>query len=421
MAGVEVSNNRVAVARAWSALFVGALCACAADAGTPTGRESGNRAAGSGAIGAGAAGGAMPGSQPPLVSQPSDQPGLAGSTGLIIDSGPPADAKAGCAATSVTAPPPANPRVDIVWVIDASGSMLDEQKKVGANMAAFAEKISKANLDVRIVMMTTSAAIPVICPIVPPDPLTGTALAGDPRYKFIESGVDSHNALDVATRNFPMYSSFLRPDATTHFVIVSDDESTYKGLGAPAARADAFYADMKQLLGHDFIQHTISSDGPTPCNDPNCMPDETTGLCVFVMLGCGAAAPGATYYALARNTKGLTASLCESDFSPIFDRLSAAVIASAPLPCSYTIPPPPAGETLDPMKVNVGWKAPNAPDEQIFPKASDQAACGDQLGWYYDNAQQPKQVLLCPSSCKKVADGGGTLGIAFGCETIVVI
>src|SRR5262245_4414045 len=141
MAGVEVSNNRVAVARAWFALFAGALCACAADAGTPTGRESGNRAAGSGAIGAGAAGGAMPGSQPPLVSQPSDQPGLAGSTGLVIDSGPPADAKAGCAATSVTAPPPANPRVDIVWVIDASGSMLDEQKKVGANMAQFAEKI----------------------------------------------------------------------------------------------------------------------------------------------------------------------------------------------------------------------------------------------------------------------------------------
>lgn len=380
----------------------------------------GNRAAGSGAIGAGAAGTTTSGFQPPVVSQPSDQPGLAGSTGLIIDSGPPADAKAGCAATSVTAPPPSNPRVDIIWVIDASGSMLDEQKKVGANMAQFAEKISKANLDVRIVMMTTSAAIPVICPIVSPDPLAGTALAGDPRYKFIESRVDSNNALDVATATFPMYSSFLRPDATTHFVIVSDDESRYKGLPSADERANTFYADMKQLLGRDFTQHTISSDGPAPCTDLNCMPDESTGICVFVMLGCGAAAPGTTYYTLARNTKGLTASLCESDWSPIFDRLSAAVIASAPLPCNYQIPPPPAGETLDPTKVNVGWKAPSASDEQLFRKANDQAACADQLGWHYDDDKQPKQVMLCPASCKQVA-GGGTLSIAFGCETIVVL
>jgi hypothetical protein len=414
-----MSNSRPAIARAWSALLAAALCACSADAGSPTDRQSGNRAAGSGAIGAGTAGSSTT-FQPPIVSQPNNQPGLAGNSGLIVDSGPPADAKAGCAATSVTAPPPANPRVDIIWVIDASGSMLDEQKKVGANMAQFAEKISKANLDVRIVMMTTSAAIPVICPIVPSDPLTGTALAGDPRYKFIESRVDSNNALDVATATFPMYSSFLRPDAATHFVIVTDDESRYKGLASADERANAFYADMKQLLGRDFTQHTIASEGPTPCRDPMCMPDETTGICVFVMLGCGAAAPGDTYYALARNTKGLTASLCESDFSPIFDRLSAAVIASAPLPCNYQIPPPPAGETLDPTKVNVGWKAPNANDEQLFRKAADQAACADELGWYYDDDKQPKQVMLCPSSCKQVA-GGGTLGIAFGCETIVVL
>lgn len=340
-------------------------------------------------------------------------------TGLIVDSGPPADAKAGCIGTSISAPPASIPKVDIVWVVDASGSMLDEQIKIGQNMTAFADKITMSNLDIRIVMMTTSAAIPVICPITPPDPLTGTALAGDPRYRFIESAVDSNNGLDIAVNNYPQYSSFLRPDAATHFVFVTDDESRYKLMGSPDERARTFYADMKALLGRDFTQHTIASDGPLPCSDPNCMPDPNTGICVFVMLGCGAAAPGATYYALAAQTKGLTASICENNWTPIFDRLGEAVIKSAPLPCNYKIPPPPAGQNLDPTKVNVGYTAPSMP-EQVLPKANDQPACGDAVSWYYDNAAQPKEVLLCPSACQQVA-AGGTINITFGCETIILL
>ncbi|HKU39483.1 MAG TPA: vWA domain-containing protein [Polyangiales bacterium] len=376
-----------------------------------------NRGSGSGVAGTSGPTATLAGMSAPLPN--GEQPGLAGSTGLIVDSGPPADANAGCAATSVTAPAPSNPAVDIIWVVDASGSMLDEQKKIGMNLTQFADTITKSNIDVRIVMMTTSSAIPVICPVTPPDPLSGTALAGDPRYKFIESRVDSNNALDIAVANFPMYQSFLRPGATTHFVTVSDDESTYKGMATPQDRANGFYADMKMLLGHDFIQHTISSEGPGPCADPNCMPDESTGICVFVMLGCGAARPGDTYYALAGMTKGLTSSICSSDWTPIFTRLSEAVIKSVPLPCDYAIPPPPAGQNLDPLKVNVGYTAPGS-GEMLFRKATEQSACGDELGWFYDDPAQPKQVKLCPASCKQVA-GGGTVSIAFGCETIVLI
>jgi hypothetical protein len=379
-----------------------------------------------GGINRGAAGMAVP-SQPTSPSAAGmtalpprgDQPGLAGTPGLIIDSGPPADANAGCAATSVTAPPPNNPAVDIIWVVDASGSMLDEQKKIGMNLTQFADTITKSNIDVRIVMMTTSSAIPVICPVTPADPLSGTALAGDARYKFIESRVDSNNLLDVAIANFPMYQSFLRPGATTHFVTVTDDESNYKGIGAAQQRAQTFYADMKMLLGHDFIQHTIASEGPTPCGDPNCMPDVDTGICVFVMLGCGAARPGDTYYALADMTKGLTSSICLSEWTPIFTRLSEAVIKSVPLPCDYAIPPPPVGQNLDPLKVNLGYTPPGA-QEMLFRKAAEQSACGDELGWFYDDPKDPKKVKLCPAACTQVS-GGGTVSIAFGCETIILI
>jgi hypothetical protein len=334
--------------------------------------------------------------------------GASGSGGAPID---------GCVGTTATAPPPANPQVDIIWVVDASGSMLDEQMKIGQNLAAFADDITKASLDVHIVMMTTTAAIPVICPVTPDDPLANSPLATDPRYKFIDSRVDSHNALDVAHDSFSMYSSFLRPNASTQFVIVSDDESTYKGGASADARAASFHMDMVGLLGHEFTLHTISSDGPTACGDPNCMPDVSTGICVFVMLGCGAAAPGTTYYDLAATTHGLTASICESDWNKVFAPLTAAVIASAPLPCNYAIPEAPTGESLDPAEVNVHWQSPATPADMLFGKTANAAGCQTQLGWYYDDDAQPTQVLLCPSSCSQVA-AGGTLSIGFGCATI---
>jgi hypothetical protein len=334
--------------------------------------------------------------------------GASGSAGRQAD---------GCVGTMVSAPPPSNPKVDIVWVVDASASMLDEQMKIGANLSKFADDISKAELDVHIVMMTTSAAIPVICPVMPSDPLSGTPLASDPRYKFIETLVDSNNLLDVAASDYPMYSSFLRPDAALQFVFVTDDESHYQGQPTPDARATAFKADMEKLAGKPFTLHTISSDGPTACRDANCMPDANSGICVFVMLGCGAAAPGDTYYALAHSTNGLTASICESDWQTIFAPLTAAVIQAVPLPCSYTIPPPPKGELLEPGKVNVRFQEPTAGMDTLWPRAQSAVDCRDALGWYYDDLTAPKQVLLCPNSCSAVANGG-TLNLSFGCATI---
>ncbi len=323
----------------------------------------------------------------------------------------------GCG-TSVTAEPTEQPKVDIVWVVDASGSMLDEQIKIGNNITQFANDITSASLDVQIVMMTTSAAIPVICPITDPDPAAATALAGDPRYTFINSLVDSNNALQIAIDSYGQYSGRLRPDAVTHFVIVTDDESNYGGLGAPNQRADQFATDMRGLLGKDFFLHTISSEGPAPCNDPMCMPDPTTGICVFVMLGCGASAPGSTYWELATLTGGLTASICQQDWSSIFTPLTQAIVESAPLPCNYPIPAPPPGQTFEREKVNVEYAG--AAGSEVFPGAGELGNCGDENAWYFDTTSgRPSEVLLCPSACDTVA-AGGTLNVSFGCATILL-
>jgi len=325
----------------------------------------------------------------------------------------------GCRSKSVTAEPATRSKVDIVWVIDASPSMLDEQKRVGENLARFARDIAGASLDLHIVMLTTSAAVPGLCPVTEPDPLAGSELANDARYRFLDTRVDSHDALDRVIARYPDYRDFLRDDAALQLVFLTDDESRFRQLATPTERARAFTDAFGALAEKSFSVHTISSEGPVACRATECMPDLDAGLCAVAMLACGAAAPGATYYALAEATGGLATSICQSDWSRIFDTLTEAVVESAALPCTYDIPAPPPGEQLDPDRVNVGY-TPRGDAQQIFPRASSRTACGDVAGWYYDDPAAPSAVKLCPAACSDVARGG-TLDIAFGCESVIVL
>jgi hypothetical protein len=135
------------------------------------------------------------------------------------------------------------------------------------------------------------------------------------------------------------------------------------------------------------------------------------------VLGCGAAAVGETYWQLADRTNAVAASICQSDWTTLFQQLQAGIIAAAPLPCDYGIPPPPSGETLDPGLVNVGYTAPGAA-ELLLPKVRASADCGGDAAWYYDDDSKPQKVLLCPQACTTVA-AGGSMDITFGCSTVL--
>jgi hypothetical protein len=353
-------------------------------------------------------------------------PGGNGNTTVIYSDSGALDDPDKCVTTKAAAPPASNPKVDIVWVVDTSQSMFDEQKRINQNMVQFANAITTANIDVSIVMVSQAPSLtgevgiplPGICADLPPDPLAGTPLESDPRYHFVQTYVDSKEPLNVALSAYPRYSSFLRAGSTVHFIMVSDDDAQYAG-GTPDGRAAQFQTDMSTRLGRPFRLHTISSPGPTPCSASSCDFDPSLGIaCVWIGLQCAANASGLTYYALAQRTMGLTASICESDWSSIFRAFGDNIIKSAPLPCDYTIPPPPSGEQLDPQKVNVAF-TPAGGAEEIFPRV-DPAACGTNAAWHYDNPAAPTKVLLCPAACTEAA-AGGSMNIAFGCDTVVLL
>ena len=91
-----------------------------------------------------------------------------------------------------------------------------------------------------------------------------------------------------------------------------------------------------------------------------------------------------------------------------------AIRADAAIPCDLQIPPPPAGEDLNPALVNVGVCDPQG---QIVgtPYMESQAACGTNQGWYYDNPVAPQQIHLCNATCETVNAAGSSLFFNVGC------
>lgn len=96
-----------------------------------------------------------------------------------------------------------------------------------------------------------------------------------------------------------------------------------------------------------------------------------------------------------------------------------AIRADAVIPCDLQIPDPPAGETLNPMQVNLGiCDAQGA--LQTTPFVQDEAGCDGSPGWYYDDPDGPGMIHLCEVTCETVSVPGATLFFTIGCDTVIV-
>jgi hypothetical protein len=351
---------------------------------------------GFGGGGAAGAGGAAAASGVGGIDNPIDPvAGMGGSGGVVGGSGGMIDPEM-CQSVSQTAEVMPGP-VDIVWAIDTSGSMADEVAAVNANITSFANMISGAGIDHHVVMLASN------------DVAFGTPLGDDTaHYLWLLSAVGSNNALQVMLDMYSSYSMFLRPNAPLHLVVVTDDETWL-----PAAQ---FRTQMEMIAGKPFIFHSIASELVT---DPNAIWPACVSACGIPVV-CGAAAPGIEYYALSDATGGQKSSICAADWSTVFGPLQQAVIESVPLPCNYPIPMPPDGETLDPAKVNMEFTAQGTGTKMVIPRAPSEGDCMANQAWFYDDPAAPTQLMLCPATCE-LAQAGGTVDIAFGCETVVIV
>jgi hypothetical protein len=102
-----------------------------------------------------------------------------------------------------------------------------------------------------------------------------------------------------------------------------------------------------------------------------------------------------------------------------FTAALASIRSSTALDCTYTIPKPPAGQTLEPGKVNVNYTDSKGVVTKVKQDPAG-VACAAGSGWQY--SADGTQIDLCGSTCNAVkADKGGKLQVLFGCTTEVGI
>ncbi|MCA9580723.1 MAG: VWA domain-containing protein [Myxococcales bacterium] len=314
--------------------------------------------------------------------------------------------------------------VDLILAIDASGSMNNELTTIQNNLNKFSSDVVANGADLRTVVITKKDYFSV------PPPL-GT----DPsRYRFYESPVSSHDALAHVLAYFPQYKAFLRPNAVTHILVVSDDYSFFE--------ASCFKQIMDQKLGQSFVFDTISSRpqmAPAPLSKAACACDPSIQIstvppadppiygfvpeCALDFSanrggnGCaGAFGSAAQYYDLVRATAGLGLSICTADWSEIFDELTEEVSRSA-LPCSIDIPKPPEGYRASSDDVTVVYT-----EAGKEPKTLDRAPSSDcTTGQWYLVADGDELVAeLCPDMCREVGKHAGAIAIERQCAIPVI-
>ena len=95
----------------------------------------------------------------------------------------------------------------------------------------------------------------------------------------------------------------------------------------------------------------------------------------------------------------------------------ATIRGNAVLDCTYSIPAAPAGQVLEPGKVNVNYTNAMGVVTKVLQDPPG-VACDKGTGWQY--SADGKQINLCGAACTAVkADPGGKIQVLFGCTTEV--
>lgn len=321
--------------------------------------------------------------------------------------------------------------VDIVFAVDTSGSMVDEAAQVQANINSFSQQIIDSGIDVHVVMLAADPflILPGICV---PAPLGSGMCPADtklPNYFHYSQPtppgpIESVDGARKLVELFPVYKPHLRPGVRKYIVIVTDDDSrNHPDSSGEAGKYNnnpgAFITDYSAI-------DPMMTDG---------MGNRMWRMSgIYAYSACANSAQvGQVWEQIVNTTGGVSGDICNCSFGNpacaptfqgVFDELATKIIqGSKPLACQWQIPEPPMGETLDPDYVNVEFIDQGVGTPETIYHVEGASDCDPQLGgWYYDNNNSPKNIILCPLSCGKVSSApqGSKINLLFGCKTEVI-
>lgn len=308
--------------------------------------------------------------------------------------------------------------VDIIFIIDNSGSMQDEIDAVEANVnVSFANIIGASTLDYRVVMISKYAKVAgaYTAPICVSAPLSGngdckapppTSVDG-PRFFQLDQGVNSHDSLRVLLATYESgWKKWMRPGAARVFVDITDDESDI-----PHEEFDAKLLAMDPVTfgtaaQRNYVFHAIAGfEGKAA--SAAWLPSEPV---VERICGGEVVDDARRYQRLAILTGGLRFPICdEQRFDVVFKAIAEGVVSGTQVACDFPLPAVPTGKTLD--KVRVSY-TPSAGADRVFTPAASEAECADDR-FVVDAAN----VRLCPQTCAAVrADSQAKVKVHFTCN-----
>jgi len=319
--------------------------------------------------------------------------------------------------------------VDIIFVIDNSGSMSNEIKGVENNINTnFIDIIQKSGIDYRVIMLAAhgSSSSYQICV---DKPLSGNASCSPPPSKPVNNPphfyhfnypiystdsltkiISSYNMADPSGQAPGGWSEWLRPDAVKVFIEITDDNA----YTTPESFESSLFALKPNNFGspamRNYIFHTIAGlSNNSPSTEP-WQPEDpmVTGTC------SGAVNPGSQYQKLSRLTGGLRFPVCNAaGFDSVFQEVALGVIRGAQVKCEFEIPEAPDGKIYDLTAIEVLYTPSTVAEPELFELASGIASCHD-TGFYLTETS----VVLCPQSCARVqGDVEAKVEVGISCVT----
>lgn len=230
--------------------------------------------------------------------------------------------------------------VDILWVIDNSGSMSEEQDAIARNLDAFMQFFVGSSINFHLGVITTDTE----------NGLENGILRSVAGYRFLTrdtplleetakvllrvgtGGSMDEKGIDATMRALTMPSDqhwegnkgFLREDAALHIIVISDEEDSSDTESVELA---SYLWNIKPSIDTPVSFSSIVGPSPGGCSSPN-----------------GTASPGAHYIRVSREVGGMIESICVRDWTPVLEGLGLLAaglrkeffLAEVPVPGTLT-------------------------------------------------------------------------------------
>lgn len=350
------------------------------------------------------------------------------------DGGTPFDRDGACAVVSSQATLEKK-AVDIILVIDNSGSMADEIKSVQNNINVnFAQIIAASGLDYRVIVLSKHGKADPDESICISPPLSGNTTCNPPASKPTNTAnffhysqeIDSHNSLAqiIATYNkadpsgaSPTgWSAWLRPNAWKTFIEITDDESS---MTAANFETQLFALSPKNFGDANNRQYNFHSIVGLKENTPvtaSWQPADPVQNALCTGNGGDAVAPGEIYQGLSKLTGGLRFPICQyNNFDAVFNAVAQGVVQTGQVACDFAVPASPTGASVSLDMIAVQYTPGNGGAVSYLGQASTSAACTANA-FYVEN----NRIYLCPAACTTLRqDPTAKVDVLFVCESTI--